>query len=126
MGKLNKYKKHILMIGLLVVGICAVIFSNNVKVQGGLACLCLGLAILVAVWINKDKQLVELINFDSEADEILRDIAKFGEESEYYGYYNIDVFNGMRAQILKKQKKQMFSCVVFGIVLLIIAIICVI
>jgi hypothetical protein len=126
MGKLNKYKKHILMIGLLVVGICAVIFSNNVKVQGGLACLCLGLAILVAVWINKDKQLVELINFDSEADEILRDIAKFGEESEYYGYYNIDVFNSMRAQILKKQKKQMFSCVVFGIVLLIIAIICVI
>ena len=111
---------------LLTIGICAVVFSTNVKVQGGLACLCLGLAILVAVWINKDKQAFELVKFDSEATEILEDIANFGADSEYYSYYNIDVINNLRAQMLKKQRKQMFSCLVFGIVLIIIAIICVI
>ena len=126
MEKLNKYKKHILMAVLLTIGICAVVFSTNVKVQGGLACLCLGLAILVAVWINKDKQAFELVKFDSEATEILEDIANFGSDSEYYSYYNIDVINNLRAQMLKKQRKQMFSCLVFGIVLIIIAIICVI
>ena len=84
MEKLNKYKKHILMSALLIAGVMVVIFAKNVKIQGGLSCVFLGLGIFVAVWINKDKQQQELVNFDIEANAILEDIALFGAESQYY------------------------------------------
>ena len=126
MEKLNRYKKHILMAVLIIAGIATVVFVKNVKIQGGLSCLCLGLAILVAVWINRDKQNQELINFDIEANEILEDIANLGLDSKYYSYYNIDVINNLRAKMLKKHKKQTISCALLGVVLLIIAVICIV
>ena len=126
MEKLNRYKKHILMAVLIIAGIATVVFVKNVKIQGGLSCLCLGLAILVAVWINRDKQNQELINFDIEANEILEDIANLGLDSKYYSYYNIDVINNLRAKMLKKHNKQTISCALLGVVLLIIAVICIV
>lgn len=126
MEKLNKYKKHILMAVLIIAGIAIVVFTKNVKVQGGFACLCLGLAIFVAVWINRGKQNQVLIDFDIQANEILEDIALMGADSEYYSYYNIDIIKNLRAKMLKKHKKQTISCALLGVVLLITAIICIV
>ena len=126
MKNLDKYKKHILMAVLIIAGLVIVIFTKNVKIQGGVSCVFLGLAILVAVWINKGKQNQALIDFDIQANEILEDIATNGADSEYYSYYNIDIIKNMRAKMLKKQKKQTISCTLLGVVLLITAIICIV
>ncbi len=126
MENLSKYKKHILMAVLLIVGIVTIIFTKNVKIQGGLSCIFLGLAILVAVWINKSKQEQELVVFDIQANEILEDIAINGADSEYYSYYNIDIIKNLRDKMLKKHKKQTIGCSLLGVVLLITAVICMI
>lgn len=124
MEKLTKYKKHILMIALLIIGIIAIIFGKTPRIQGGVSCLCLGLAVLTVVWINKQRQDQEVIDFEIQAKEILEDIALLGEDSEYYSYYDINAINNLRAKMLKQHKRQTISCAILGVVLIIIAIIC--
>ena len=54
----------------------------------------------------------------------MKDIATNGEDSPYYGEYNIEIINKIRAKVEKKARKQVMSCAGLGVVLIIIAIIC--
>ncbi|MBQ7798667.1 MAG: hypothetical protein IJ371_06055 [Clostridia bacterium] len=124
MEKLTKYRYYILLAILFIVGAMAVVLGKNLAIQGGVASICWGIAIFVIILITKQHQEQEITNFDMQAKEILEDIAEYGEQSEYFTYYNIDVINKIRAMLLKKHSKQIVSCTIFGVVLIIIAIIC--
>ena len=124
MKNIGKYKKHILMVSLIILGAIVALINVNKKVQGGIACICWGLAVLVMVWINKQHQGQELNEFDIESKEILEDIVANGENSPYYHFYNIEIVNKLRLKLIKKHSKQTISCTILGIVLLITAIIC--
>ena len=124
MDKLLKYKMHILISILLIAGVLFALIGNSFKVQAGGACLSWGLAVLVMLLFNRQKQLEETNNFDIQANEILQDIAIKGANSEYYQFYNIDIVAKLRKKIIKKHNKQTISCAIFGAVLIITAIIC--
>ena len=126
MKNLTKYKKQILMAMLLISGALFAVLGQNLKVQGGGACITWGIAVLVAVWINREKQLDELEVFDIEANEVLADIALNGEKSEYFQFYNIDIVNNLRKKMVKKQQRQTVSCAILGVVLIITAIVCIV
>ena len=126
MSKLSKYKKQILMAVLLISGALFALLGQNFKVQGGGACVSWGLAVLVAVWINKQRQLQQLDDFDTEAQDVLQDIALNGEKSQYFQFYNIEIVNNLRKKMVKRQQKQTASCAILGVVLLLTAIICIV
>ena len=67
-----------------------------------------------------------IIQFDQEAQEILKDIATRGSESEYFLYYNHDIINRLRKKFAKRQRKQLTGIAVLGVVLIITGILCIV
>ena len=119
-------KNHIkgISAGLLfAVGICTIIWGTNIKVQFGLGCLCWGIAVAILILIAKQKNQSESQEFEISAKEILLDISKNQEESEYFGIYDIGRINLLRAKMTKRHKKQEIGFIVFSVVLFIISII---
>jgi len=120
----KKYKNGIIIGVLVLIGVCTVVFGKNSIVQGSITSVCWGTAVLIfACMINKATKQ-ELEEFEIESHEILKDIATNGEDSPYYGEYNIDIINTIRAKVEKKARKQVLSCTTLGVILIIIAIIC--
>ena len=114
-----------IIIGALVcIGICTVIWGKTMAVQGAVTSVCWGVAVLIFAGILNQRGHQELQQFEEESHEILKDIATNGEESPYYGEIDIDKVNKIRQQLTKKVKKQVTGCAGLGVVLLIIAIIC--
>ncbi len=106
---------------LLVLGACAIVFGNNIKIQFGLGGLLWGAAMAIVSLIAKQKSEQELMDFDEGARLILKDVAENQEESEYFGY-NIDMLNTARKKIEKKQLKQNIAFWVITAVLFVVAI----
>ena len=126
MKNLSKYTKHIIATIFLIAGGLCVLIGNDLKIQCGLTCLFWGIATLILIWIGYNKNKVSLENFDMDANEILQDIATRGAESEYYQFYNIQIINKLRKKFVRKQTKQITSCCILAVILLIIAIVCMI
>ena len=126
MEKLTKYKKHILMSALIVAGVLCVVLGKNNIIRGGVACLFLGLSVLVMTWITSDNQNKALNEYDKYAKDILIDIANKGEESEYYSMFNIEILNNIKFDIEKKYKRQIIGCFALSAVLFVIAAVCII
>ena len=124
MKNLSKYTKHIIAIIFLITGALCVLVGNTLKVQGGFTCLFWGLATLILIWIGYNKNKSSLEQFDMDANEILQDIATKGPESQYYQFYNIQIINKLRKKFVRKQTKQITSCSILAVVLLIMAIVC--
>lgn len=126
MKVLQKYKVGI-MIGLLVaIGVCTVIWGKSSAVQGGITSICWGGAVLIFSYLLKQRAGLVLQQFEEESHEILKDITSRGEESPYYGELNIQTVNKIREKLQKKLKKQVMGCAGLGVVLIIIAFICII
>ena len=126
MDKIIKYKKEILIVILLLSGAAAFIFGNKLWIQAGIGCTCWGVAVLVISYITKLRNEDELIKFERSAQEILKDISEKGADSEYYTMYNFQILNNARAKLIKNNKKQFISCLILGVVLLIIAVMCIV
>lgn len=126
MKNLSKYTKHIVAVIFLIAGALCVLIGNNLKVQGGLTCLFWAISTLILIWIGYSKNKLNLEKFDTDANEILQDIATKGAESEYYQFYNIQIINKMRKKFVRRQTKQIASCSILAVILLIIAIVCMI
>jgi len=124
MNIIQKYKNRIIIGVLVVIGIFTVVFGKSSIVQGTLTSLCWGTAILIFSYTLNNTIKQELEEFEIESHEILKDIATNGEDSPYYGEYNIDIINRIRQKVEKKARKQVMSCVSLGVILIIIAIIC--
>ncbi len=124
MKNLQKYKNGI-FIGILVgIGVCSALLGHNLQIQGGVSCLCWGLAILYLSVIAQQRNNLFLLSFDQEAREILEDIATNGENSEYYHFYNFQIIEKLRKKHEKKYRKQMFSILSLGVIFIIISIMC--
>lgn len=126
MNWLKRNQMVIIVGALLIVGACTVIFGKTLKVQGGVTCLCWGIAVLVLAYNTYNKNQWHLDEFDKESKEILKDVAINGEESEYYGLVDINIMNKQRTKLAKNLRKQVVSCVIFGTILLISCILCMI
>lgn len=126
MKKLIEYKNIILIAILVIVGIVAIIFGNTIAIQGGISGASWGLALLIVSYIAKQKNQIEEINFENTANEIARDIAENGANSEYFTSYNVVILNKMRSKMLKRHKKQFISCFAFAIALFMLAILCIV
>ena len=124
MNIIQKYKNRIIIGVLMVTGILTVVFGKNMIVQGTITSLCWGIAVLIFSGMLNTATKEELEAFEIESHEILKDIATNGEDSPYYGEYNIEIINKIRAKVEKKARKQVMSCAGLGVVLIIIAIIC--
>lgn len=109
---------------LVLAGVGTAILGRTPIVQGGVTCLLLGLAVFVVALISFGKNKISLAEFDTEAQDILQDIATKGPESEYYQFYNIQIMNKLRHKFVKKQRKQTFGIIALGVLLIISAIIC--
>ena len=119
-----KYREETLVIILLCIAGAFAIFAKNPTAKAGVCCLFLGFAVMSIAWIVNKKASKEMFNFEIESKEILQDIALYGQESEYFGLYDISTINKLRAKLIKQNRKQLISCVVFGMILIITAIIC--
>lgn len=119
-----KYREEVLVLILLCVAGCFAIFAKNPNIKAGVSCLFFGFAVLDISWIVNKRASKELFNFEIESKEILKDLALRGQESEYFGSVDIDVINKLRAKLIKRNRKQVASCAVLGIILIITAIIC--
>lgn len=119
-----KYREEMLVVILLCVAGCFAIFAKNSNIKAGVSCLFLGFAVLVISWIASKRANKELLNFEIESKEILKDLALRGQESEYFGSMDINVINKLRAKLIKQNRKQVIGCVALGIILIITAIIC--
>lgn len=126
MKNIQKYSKEICAGVLFLIGVCSVVFGESLAIQGGLTCACWSVAVLIMAWIDVGRNQTAEEVFDYESREILRDIAEKGVDSEYYMHYDIDKLNSLKAKMLKRQRKQLFSFIAFGVILLIIAILCVV
>ena len=124
MEKLKKYKEGILVGGLLLASVLAVILGKTIAIQGGIACLCWGLAVFVCSYIAKKRGDQQIIEFDAEVTAVLEDIANNGEDSEYYGLLDIEIANKTRKKLIKRIKKQIIGCVILGVILIITSILC--
>ena len=122
MKNLKENTRLIAIVALLIGGACAVVFGNNMKIQGGLGALCWGIALILFTSIAKDKNEQELQDFDEGAHLIMQDIAINQEESEYFGY-NVEMFNKARLKIEKKHRRQIISFGAFSAILIIVALI---
>lgn len=125
MKKVEKWVAAISIGVLLIGGVCAIVYGNNIKIQGGLGGFCSGVAVLVVAWIASKKNQEELDNFDDGVTTIIKDVAQYQEDSEYYGF-DINMANKARYKIQKINKKRFWGCVILGVVLLAIALICLI
>ena len=121
MKKVRINFKIVIMIALFAIGACAIVFGNNIKIQGGIGCLFWGAAMVIVSLVAKQKSEEELQDFDEGAYLILQDVAENQEESEYFGY-NIEMFNSARKKIVKKQRKQNIAFWVITAVLFVVAI----
>ncbi len=126
MKTIQKYKMGIIISVLVGIGICTVIWGKSPAVQGGITSACWGAAVLVFAYILNKRTALELQQFEMESHEILKDVAARGEESPYYGEINIEMVNKIREKLQKKLRKQVVGCAGLGVVLLIIALICII
>ncbi len=126
MKVLQKYSKAILAGILLLCGVLAIMLGKSIAVQFGVGCICWAGCVFVLTWICCIRQKDDLEAFDVEAREILEDIAKNGENSKYFVYYNIDRIENLRKKLIKRQRKQIISFSIIGAMLIIIAIICMI
>lgn len=119
-----KYREEILVVILLFVAGCFAIFVKNPNIKAGISCLFLGFAVMVVSYIASKRANKELFNFEIESKEILKDLALRGQESEYFGVMDINAINKLRTKLIKRNRKQVISCAVLGIILIITAIIC--
>lgn len=126
MEKFKRYKNIIIILVLLIAGAIAIVAGKSLAVQGGIACLCWGIMVLVIAWITKQRNDEELKQFDISVTEMLKDIATNEENSEYYGMVDIADANKMREKLIKKHRKQVVSCAVMGVILIITCILCVV
>ena len=110
------------IIVLLALGACAIVFGNNIKIQGGLGGLLWGFAMVIVTLIAKQKNEQEMADFDMGAELILRDVAENQEESESFGY-NIEMFNKARKKMEKKHRKQFFAFCALTVVMFVVAIV---
>ena len=126
MKMIQKYKVGIIIGILVIVGICTVIWGKTMAVQGTITSVCWGVAVLIFAGILNKQSKQELEQFEEESNDILKDIASNGEESPYFGQLDIETVNKIRIKLQKKLRKQVVGCAGLGVVLLIIAIICII
>ena len=126
MEKLKKYRNTIIISILLIAGAIAVVFGKSLAVQGGIAGIAWGCALLIFAIMIKKRNDKELEQYDVEMTEILKDIASKEEDSEYYGLVDISRANKDRAKIVKKQRKQVVSCAIIGVLLIVLAIVCIV
>ena len=96
MKRLKEHPKAILAAIFGIVGMCSVVFGKTIFVQGGLTCICWGIAVLILSYIANARNLRICNNFDIDARNILIDIAENGERSEYYMFYNIEKLEKIR------------------------------
>ena len=123
MKNLKNYIKGISSALLFLAGICIIIWGTNVKIQFGLGCICWSGAVVFLVMISKQKNQAESQEFETSVKEILLDISKNQEESDYFGQYDINTIEGLRSKMKKRHKKQENAFIVFSVVLLIISVI---
>ena len=122
----SKYGDKILVGIFVVIAVLCALLGNGTKVQAGGSCLALGIAIMCLAWVVKSIGDKQLFDFEVEGTAILKDIAEKDENSEYYGVFNFEILNKMRNKLIKRNRKQMVSCLSLGAILIIIAIICII
>ena len=114
-----------IIIGLLVcIALAFIIFAKNPSIKAGVGCLCFGFVALATSWIVKRNNDKEMFNFEVESREILIDIANNGESSKYFGVIDISTINKLRAKMIKRNRKQVISCAILGVVLIIAAFMC--
>lgn len=126
MEKFKRYKNIIIILLLLIAGAIAIVVGKSLAVQGGIACLCWGIMVFVIAWVTKQRNDEELKQFDISVTEMLKDIATNEENSEYYGMVDIADANKMREKLIKKHRKQVVSCTVIGVILIITCILCIV
>lgn len=121
MKKTTGNLKLVFIIILLVLGACAIVFGNNIKIQFGLGGLLWGVAMAIVSFIAKQKSEQEMMDFDVGSQLILKDVAENQEQSEYFGY-NIEMFNKARKKLEKKHRKQIFAFCALTVVMFVVAI----
>ena len=116
---------EIIIIGILLCAIVVfVVFIKNVHIKAGISCLTLGIIVFIISWSVNTRSARELANFETEGYEILQDIAINGQASQFYGVYDINILNKLRTKLIKRNKKQLISCIITGVVLIICGIFC--
>lgn len=126
MNKISKHKKGILLAILGIAGVVAIIFGKTVAVQGGVAGICWGIALVMVAYSSNERSEREIKELDKTAKYMMLDIQEKGVESDYYTVFDIDALNKAKYKVLKKQKKQFMGCIGFGVVLIILAFVCIV
>lgn len=126
MNFIKKNKKEISAVVLFFLGVVTILLGKNNFVQGGLTCACWAGACFMMALATRDRGVRQMENFELGAKEILSDLETNGENSEYYGVVNFNTINKQRLKLNKNIRKQVLSCNILGIILLISCILCVI
>ena len=114
-----KHLDKVLVGVLMCIAIAFGIFLKNPSVKAGIICVCLGLSVFIISWTVKQNADKELQDFEEESRLALVDIAQNGPNSQYFGIVDISVVEKLRKKLIKRNKKQLISCLAIGTFLII-------
>lgn len=114
-----------IVIGLCLLGIIPiVVFINNPNNKAGICCLMLSVIVFVISLKTKKGANKELLQFEQESNQILQDIAINGQNSQFFGIYDINSLNKFKTTLIKRNNKQLVGCLIMGAVLVVCGIFC--
>ena len=121
MKKIREHIYGILIAIFICMGGCSVVFGGSDAIKGGLTSLFWAAALFIFGYITLGKNERELQFFDQQCKDILVDIGVNGTDSDYYGMYDAEKLNKLRAKHIKKANKQVVGVFCAGVFLVVTA-----